>query len=67
MQNCGDSDAGKAVIELAMERKVQTISIIEDKPGNPETIGGAEGPWWRYCRSIKLYEDMVWHLFSILL
>ncbi|CAN6446195.1 unnamed protein product [Victoria cruziana] len=38
VQNCGDSDIGKAVIELAKERKLQTLSIIEDKPGNPETI-----------------------------
>lgn len=38
VQNCGDSDIGKIVIELAKERKIQTISIIADKPGNPETI-----------------------------
>ncbi|KAG0462997.1 hypothetical protein HPP92_021473 [Vanilla planifolia] len=38
IHNCGDSDAGKAVIELAKERQIKTISIIEDKPGNPETI-----------------------------
>ncbi|OVA19875.1 Alcohol dehydrogenase superfamily [Macleaya cordata] len=38
VQNCGDSEVGKTVIELAKERKLQTISIIEDKPGNPETI-----------------------------
>lgn len=38
VQNCGDSDVGKVVIELAKERNLQTISIIADKPGNPETI-----------------------------
>ncbi|KAL0925047.1 hypothetical protein M5K25_003353 [Dendrobium thyrsiflorum] len=38
VHNCGDSDVGKVVIQLAKERKLQTISIIEDKPGNPETI-----------------------------
>ncbi|KAG1342875.1 enoyl-[acyl-carrier-protein] reductase, mitochondrial [Cocos nucifera] len=38
VQNCGDTDVGKIVIELAKERKLQTISIIDDKPGTPETI-----------------------------
>ncbi|KAK1297801.1 hypothetical protein QJS10_CPB14g00081 [Acorus calamus] len=38
VQNCGDSDIGRAVIEAAKERKLQTVSIIEDKPGNPEMI-----------------------------
>ncbi|XP_020572447.1 trans-2-enoyl-CoA reductase, mitochondrial-like [Phalaenopsis equestris] len=38
IHNCGDGDEGKAVIQLAKERKLQTITIIEDKPGNPETI-----------------------------
>ncbi|XP_072960607.1 uncharacterized protein [Typha angustifolia] len=38
VQNCGDSDIGKLVVELAKERKLQTISIIEDKPGTPEII-----------------------------
>lgn len=38
VQNCGDRDVGKIVIELAKERKLQTISIIDDKPGTPETI-----------------------------
>ena len=38
MQNCGDSEIGKVVIQLAKERKLQTLSIIDDKPGNPDTI-----------------------------
>ncbi|XP_010251139.1 PREDICTED: probable trans-2-enoyl-CoA reductase, mitochondrial [Nelumbo nucifera] len=38
VQNCGDSEVGRIVIQLANERKLRTISIIEDKPGNPETI-----------------------------
>ncbi|KAK1268519.1 hypothetical protein QJS04_geneDACA005081 [Acorus gramineus] len=38
LQNYGDSDIGRAVIEAGKERKLQTISIVEDKPGNPETI-----------------------------
>lgn len=38
VQNCGDSEIGKVVIQLAKERKLQTLSIIDDKPGNPDTI-----------------------------
>ncbi|KAF5192934.1 trans-2-enoyl-CoA reductase, mitochondrial-like [Thalictrum thalictroides] len=38
VQNCGDSEVGKIVIELAKERKVQTISIIDDKPGASDII-----------------------------
>ncbi|GKV36411.1 hypothetical protein SLEP1_g44550 [Rubroshorea leprosula] len=38
VQNCGDSEVGKAVIQLAKERKLQTLSIIEDKPGAPDII-----------------------------
>ncbi|KAA8529609.1 hypothetical protein F0562_034291 [Nyssa sinensis] len=38
VHNCGDSEIGKVVIQLAKERKLQTISIIEDKPGTPDTI-----------------------------
>lgn len=38
VHNYGDSEVGKVVIQLAKERKLNTISIIEDKPGNPETI-----------------------------
>ncbi|KAJ4973969.1 hypothetical protein NE237_007143 [Protea cynaroides] len=38
VQNCGDSEVGKIVIQLAKERKFQTISIIDDKPGTPEII-----------------------------
>lgn len=38
MQNCGDSEIGRIVIELAKERKLQTLSIIEDKPGSPDII-----------------------------
>ncbi|XP_043687075.1 enoyl-[acyl-carrier-protein] reductase, mitochondrial-like [Telopea speciosissima] len=38
VQNCGDSEIGKVVIQVAKERKFQTISIIEDKPGTPEII-----------------------------
>lgn len=36
--NHGDSDVGKSLIQLAKERKLRSISIIDDKPGNPETI-----------------------------
>ncbi|KAJ9677811.1 hypothetical protein PVL29_022662 [Vitis rotundifolia] len=38
VQNCGDSEIGKAVIQLAKERKLQTLSIIDDKPGSADTI-----------------------------
>lgn len=38
VQNCGDSDIGKIVVELAKERKLQTISIVDDKPGTPDII-----------------------------
>ncbi|XP_057952806.1 uncharacterized protein LOC131146953 [Malania oleifera] len=38
VQNCGDSEIGKAVIQLAKERKLQTVSIIDDKPGTPDII-----------------------------
>ncbi|OAY62834.1 Trans-2-enoyl-CoA reductase, mitochondrial [Ananas comosus] len=38
VQNCGDSDIGKIVVELAKERKLQTISIVGDKPGTPDII-----------------------------
>ncbi|XP_042500038.1 enoyl-[acyl-carrier-protein] reductase, mitochondrial-like [Macadamia integrifolia] len=38
VQNCGDSEIGKVLIQVAKERKFQTISIIEDKPGTPEII-----------------------------
>lgn len=38
MQNCGDSEIGKVVIQLAKERKLQTLSIIEDKSRAPDII-----------------------------
>jgi NADPH:quinone reductase-like Zn-dependent oxidoreductase len=38
VQNCGDSDIGKVVVQVAKERNLQTISIIEDKPGSPDII-----------------------------
>ncbi|KAK9278513.1 hypothetical protein L1049_028080 [Liquidambar formosana] len=38
VQNCGDSEIGKIVIQLAKERNLQTLSIIDDKNGNPDTI-----------------------------
>ncbi|RVW52931.1 hypothetical protein CK203_072720 [Vitis vinifera] len=38
VQNCGDSEIGKVVIQLAKERKLQTLSIIDDKPGSADTI-----------------------------
>ncbi|XP_068637712.1 uncharacterized protein [Aristolochia californica] len=38
VQNCGDSDIGKKVIQEAKKLGIQTLSIIEDKPGTPDTI-----------------------------
>lgn len=38
VQNCGDSDIGKVVVQVAKERNLQTISIIEDKRGSPDII-----------------------------
>lgn len=38
VQNCGDSDIGKVVVQVAKERNLQTISIFEDKPGSPDII-----------------------------
>ncbi|ERN02670.1 trans-2-enoyl-CoA reductase, mitochondrial [Amborella trichopoda] len=38
VQNDGDSDIGKLIIELAKERKYQTLSIVADKPECPEII-----------------------------
>ncbi|KAK7330513.1 hypothetical protein VNO77_24708 [Canavalia gladiata] len=38
VQNCGDSEIGRLVIQAAKERKYKTISIIDDKPGIPAII-----------------------------
>ncbi|KAH9315187.1 hypothetical protein KI387_023814, partial [Taxus chinensis] len=38
VQNEGDSDISKAIIELANERGITTISIVADKPGNSQII-----------------------------
>ena len=38
VQNCGDSEIGKLVIQVAKERKYKTISIIDNKPGTPDII-----------------------------
>ncbi|XP_059442934.1 enoyl-[acyl-carrier-protein] reductase 1, mitochondrial-like [Corylus avellana] len=38
VQNCGDSDIGKVVVQVAKERNLQTVSIFEDKPGSPDII-----------------------------
>ncbi|XP_042499195.1 enoyl-[acyl-carrier-protein] reductase, mitochondrial-like [Macadamia integrifolia] len=38
VQNCGDSEIGRIVIQLAKERKFQTISIIDNEPGYPAKI-----------------------------
>ncbi|KAG9449815.1 hypothetical protein H6P81_009780 [Aristolochia fimbriata] len=38
VQNYGNSEIGKKVIQEAKKLGIQTISIIEDKPGTPETI-----------------------------
>ncbi|KAJ1439085.1 hypothetical protein SESBI_02869 [Sesbania bispinosa] len=38
VQNCGDSEIGKLVIQTAKERKYKTISIIDDKPETPDVI-----------------------------
>lgn len=35
VQNCGDSEIGRIVIQAAKERKYKTISIIDDKSGTP--------------------------------
>lgn len=32
VQDCGDSEIGRVVIQAAKERKYKTISIIDDKP-----------------------------------
>ncbi|XP_068643643.1 uncharacterized protein [Aristolochia californica] len=41
--NHGDSDIGKKVIQEAKKLGIQTVSIIEDKPGTPETIEELKG------------------------
>jgi trans-2-enoyl-CoA reductase len=38
VQNEGDSDIGKAIIQLAKERGITTINIIADKPGSFQLI-----------------------------
>lgn len=48
VQNCGDSDIGKVVVQVAKERNLQAISIIEDKPGSPDIIEELQSTWWGY-------------------
>jgi len=38
VQNEGDSDIGKAIIQLAKEHGITTINIIADKPGSSQLI-----------------------------
>ncbi|GLJ53785.1 hypothetical protein SUGI_1147910 [Cryptomeria japonica] len=38
VQNEGDSDISKAIIKLAKERGITTVSIVADKPGNSQIM-----------------------------
>ena len=38
VQNDADSELGKAVIQLAKDKKIITVNVISDKPGSSDAV-----------------------------